>query len=189
MIIFVTFIKENTLNQQPTMNYYNYDLEQILFCRVNKAYALEQIKYGDYYLRSLNDSGISIAHDERNERAAEHLRRQKEENEFYDTYKNMEAEVLYKCIILATPLPYDVIGSIMEYVVRLDSKKSPPDLDWWHELQAIRLSENLEERNEALAELEDDGKDTIENIMRLKHDWNDWHEQTVVPAVANVWMH
>jgi hypothetical protein len=171
------------------MNNYNYDLEEILFYRTTKAYALEQIKCGDYYLRSLNDSGISIAHDERNERAAEYLRLKKEENEFYDNYKNMEAEVLYKCIILATPLPYDVIGSIMEYVLRINSKQSPPDLDWWHELQGIRLSENLEERDEALAELEEDGQDTIENIIRLKHDWNDWHEKTVIPAVTNVWLH
>ena len=182
------FIQESTRNQpkQPTMNK---DLEEILFCRATKAHALEQIKYRDYYLRSPNASGRSIAHDERNESVAECLRWKKEENEFYDIYKNMEAEVLYKCIITATPLIYDVIGSIMEYVVRADSKKKSPDLDWWHELQAIRLSENLEERDEALTELEEDGKDTIENIMRLKHDWTDWHEKNVIPAVANVWMH
>ena len=77
----------------------------------------------------------------------------------------------------------------MEYVVRADSNKNPPDLNWWHELQAVRLSENLEELDEALMELEENGKDTAENIMRMKHNWNDWHEQTVIPAVANVWMH
>jgi len=177
---------KKTNNQQPTMNK---DLKEILFCRATKAYALEQIKYGDYYLRSLHESGISLAYDERNERVADYHRRQKEENEYYDTYKNRESEVLYKCIIIATPLIYDVVGSIMEYVVRTDSKKSPPDQGWWHKLQALQLSENLKELDEALAELEEDGKDTIENIMRLKHDWNDWHEQTVIPAVANVWMH
>ena len=186
------FIQESTRTQpttnQPTMNK---DLEEILFCRANKAYALEKIKYGDIYLRSVNPSEISIAdYGEWTEtRATECLRRQKEENAFYDNYRNREAEVLYKCIILATPLNYDVVGSIMEYVLRADSNKNPPDLNWWHELQAVRLSENLEELDEALMELEENGKDTAENIMRMKHNWNDWHEQTVIPAVANVWMH
>jgi hypothetical protein len=165
------------------------EFEKRCFIHEAKSSALEKIFHGDYHLRSVHYSGISAANDERNERVEAYLQQNKEECEFYDHYKNMEAEVLYKCIIIATPLPYDVIGHIMQFVVRTNSKECPPDLDWWHSHQAHILSVNLEERDGVLRELEENGEDTIANIMSVKHDWNDWHEKNLIRAVANVRLH
>jgi hypothetical protein len=164
-------------------------LEKLFLLHDARTSSLQKIASGDYYLLSPYASGMSLAHDYKNERAAAYLQQNKEEYEFYDHYKNMEAEVLYKCIIIATPLPYDVIGHIMQFVVRTNSKECPPDLDWWHSHQAHILSVNLEERDGVLRELEENGEDTIANIMSVKHDWNDWHEKNVIRAVANVRLH
>lgn len=163
--------------------------EKLCFIHEKRVSTLQKIASGDYYLLSPYASGMSVAQDCENERAAAYLQQNKEEYEFYDHYKNMEAEVLYKCIIIATPLPYDVIGHIMQFVVRTDSKECPPDLDWWHSHQAEILQANLEERDDVIRELEENGEDTIANIMRVKHEWNDWHEKNVIRAVANVRLH
>lgn len=163
--------------------------EKLCFIHETRISALQKIVSGDYYLRSVHESGISLANDERLKGLAEYSQKQKEEHEYYDHYKNMEAEVLYKCIIVATPLIYDVIGHIMQFVVRTNSKECPPDLDWWHSHQAHILSVNLEERDDVIRELEENGEDTVANIMSVKHDWNDWHEKNVIRAVANVRLH
>jgi hypothetical protein len=165
------------------------EFEKRCFIHETKTSALEKIFRGDYRLHSPYASGISLAHDERLKGQAEYIQKQKEESEYYDHYKNMEAEVLYKCIIVATPLPYDVVGHIMKFVVRTDSKKQPPDLNWWHSHQADILQANLEERDDVIRELEENGEDTVTNIMRVKHDWTNWHDENMVAAVANVRLH